>query len=314
MNPTPLPLTTLRLTRVQRQRTGRRDVRGGRGAGAERLHRAPDRRLRHGEHRLLRQPAVHRLPAQEPQRHRPDPLRRQQPADHRTPDQPAGASATATGQIVIPNMGPNRYAATVTPPVPTAGQTYQWVQTTTLEGGHDHDIWEQEGATGFDTEQTKGAELVPAVQFGFVRTQAVRLPARGAAPTGEVKGVAIAGLPYIGGQNGQTVPETGFAGAKSGGPIKQAVDRPVRPRGRRRADLRRTRRRRRQLRHQERAGRHLPALDLGRRPGLHPVELQRRREGRRGDRRRQQDDRRLVHARARHRLRRRQRQRQAGPR
>ena len=34
-----------------------------------------------------------------------------------------------------------------------------------------------------------------------------------------VKGVAVAGLPYIGGQNGQTVPETGFAGAKSGGPI-----------------------------------------------------------------------------------------------
>jgi IPT/TIG domain len=125
------------------------------------------------------------------------------------------------GQIVIPNMGPDRYAATVTPPVPATGQTYQWVQTTTLEGGHDHDIWEQEGATGFDTEQTKGAELVPAVQFGFVRTQAVALPRRGSAPTGEVKGVAIAGLPYIGGQNGQTVPETGFAGAKSGGPISK---------------------------------------------------------------------------------------------
>ncbi len=39
-------------------------------------------------------------------------------------------------------------------------------------------------------------------------------------PTGEIKGVAVAGLPYIGGQNGQVVPETGFAGAKSGGPIK----------------------------------------------------------------------------------------------
>ena len=36
-----------------------------------------------------------------------------------------------------------------------------------------------------------------------------------------MKGVAIAGLPYIGGQNGQTVPETGFAGAKSGGPINK---------------------------------------------------------------------------------------------
>ena len=59
------------------------------------------------------------------------------------------------------------------PARPTSGS-----QTTTLEGGHDHDIWEQEGATGYDTEQTKGAELVPAVQFGFVRTQAVALPRR----------------------------------------------------------------------------------------------------------------------------------------
>jgi len=125
----------------------------------------------------------------------------------------------STGLITIPNLGPNRYGATVTPPPPVSGQTYQWVQTTTLEGTHDHDIWQQEGATGYDTEQTKGAELVPSVQFGFVKTQAMTVPARNV-PTGEIKGVAIAGLPYIGGQNGQVVPETGFAGAKSGGPIK----------------------------------------------------------------------------------------------
>jgi hypothetical protein len=129
-------------------------------------------------------------------------------------------TSDATGLIKIANLGPNRYAATVTPPAPTVGQAYQWVQTTTLEGGHDHDIWSQEGATGYDTEQTKGAELVPSVQFGFVRTQAIKIPA-GNVATGEITGVAIAGLPYIGGQNGQVVPETGFAGAKSGGPIKQ---------------------------------------------------------------------------------------------
>jgi hypothetical protein len=126
----------------------------------------------------------------------------------------------AGGQIVIPNLGPNRFAATITPPAPTAGQSYQWVQTTTLEGGHDHDIWSQEGATGYDTEQTKGAELVPSVQFGFVRTQNIALPRRGPAPTGEIKGVVIQGLPYIGGQNGQVGAE-GFAGTKAGGPIKQ---------------------------------------------------------------------------------------------
>ncbi|MEO7132487.1 MAG: IPT/TIG domain-containing protein [Dermatophilaceae bacterium] len=127
-------------------------------------------------------------------------------------------TSDVTGEIVIPNLGPNRYAATVSPPAPAAGQTYQWVQTTTLEGGHDHDIWIQEGDTGYDSELTKGAEKVPAVQFGFVRTQAVTVPAINP-PTGEVKGVVIAGLPYIGGQNGQVVPETGFAGAKSDGPI-----------------------------------------------------------------------------------------------
>ena len=123
----------------------------------------------------------------------------------------------ATGEIVIPNMGPNRFAATVTPP---AGSANQWVQTTTLEGGHDHDIWSQEGATGFDTEQTKGAELVPSVQFGFVHTQALTVPATNA-PTGEIKGVVVAGLPYIGGKGGAAgPPEPGLAGAKIEGPIK----------------------------------------------------------------------------------------------
>ncbi len=125
----------------------------------------------------------------------------------------------ATGLIKIENMGPNRFAATITPPVPVPGQTYQWLQTTTLEGGHDHDIWSQEGATGFDTEQTKGAEPVPSVQFGFVKTQALKAPA-GTLPSGEIKGLVVAGLPYVGGQSGQVTPD-GFAGAKLGGPIKQ---------------------------------------------------------------------------------------------
>jgi hypothetical protein len=124
-------------------------------------------------------------------------------------------TSDADGHIVIPNLGPNRLAATVTAP---AGQADQWVQTTTLEGGHDYDIWSQEGATGFDTELVKGGEPVAMVQFGFVHTRG--LPSRpGPAPTGEVKGVAVAGLPYIGGQNGQVVPETGFAGANVEGPI-----------------------------------------------------------------------------------------------
>lgn len=120
-------------------------------------------------------------------------------------------TSDAAGVITIPNLGPNRYGATVSPPAGQAG----WVQTTTLEGGHDHDIWVQEGDTGLDTEFIKGAEPVPATQFGFVRVK----PMPTSTATGEVKGVVVAGLPYIGGQNGQVVPETGWAGAKSAGPI-----------------------------------------------------------------------------------------------
>ena len=122
-----------------------------------------------------------------------------------------------TGLIVIPNLGPNRLAATVTPP---GGADGTWVQTTTLEGGHDHDIWSQEGATGYDTEQTKGAELVPSVQFGFVK----KMPtvAASAAGSGEVVGNAIAGLPYVGGAGAQVSPETGLAGVADGGPIPGA--------------------------------------------------------------------------------------------
>ncbi|WP_329045916.1 hypothetical protein OG738_30290 [Amycolatopsis sp. NBC_01488] len=118
----------------------------------------------------------------------------------------------AQGDILIPNMGPDRYAATVIPPVGT-----DWAQTTTLEGAHDWDIWTQEGDTGFDTEQTIGAEPVPAVDFGFVRPKA--LPA---GPTGEIKGVAVQIDTYVGGTGGVGVPNAGIAGASVRGP----VDRP----------------------------------------------------------------------------------------
>ncbi len=124
-------------------------------------------------------------------------------------------TSNAQGEIVIPNMGPNRFAATVSPPAGSSG----WVQTTTLEGGHDHDIWSQEGATGYDNEVTKGAEPVPMVQFGFVRTKALPVPATGA-PTGEIKGHVLAGLPYIGSNPGALPVENGFPLTKNGGPIK----------------------------------------------------------------------------------------------
>ena len=99
---------------------------------------------------------------QNAQRHRPDPLRRATTGRSSTPPRSTGTCVSdRDGQIVDPQPGPEPLRRDRHPARPATGQTYQWVQTTTLEGGHDHDIWEQEGATGFDTEQTKGAELVP---------------------------------------------------------------------------------------------------------------------------------------------------------
>jgi len=115
----------------------------------------------------------------------------------------------ANGDIVIPNLGPNRYAAQVVPPSGTG----RWYQTTTLEGGHDWDIWTQEGDTGYDTEQTVGAELQPAVQFGFVQAR----PLSGG--TGEVKGTGVVINTYVGGTGGVDVPNAGVAGASVRGPV-----------------------------------------------------------------------------------------------
>ncbi len=67
------------------------------------------------------------------------------------------------GLVAIPNLGPDRYTATVIPP---AGQN--WYQTTTLEGNHDWDMWIHEGDTGYDHELTVGGEPVPPVDMGYV--------------------------------------------------------------------------------------------------------------------------------------------------
>ncbi|GAA1824319.1 hypothetical protein HC028_24725 [Planosporangium flavigriseum] len=118
----------------------------------------------------------------------------------------------AEGRIVIPNLGPNRYAAQVVAPT---GQV--WAQTTTLEGNFDWDVWVQEGDTGFDTEQTIGGEPVPFVHFGFVAPKNLTDTTK----TGEIRGTAVVGRPYIGGEGGATVPETGVAGAKISGPVSR---------------------------------------------------------------------------------------------
>jgi len=159
------------------------------------------------------------------------------------------------GDIVIPNMGPNRYAATVIPPDPRTHDGEQWVQTTTLEGGHDWDTWNIEGGTGYDTELIVGGERVTPVAHGFVKLThndtvwkaaeagGPNTPAEkayydaspyfsgGSAGHGELKGRIRIGRAYIGsgGNTGQpgniSVPLAGtnLANAKEDGPIEDGL-------------------------------------------------------------------------------------------
>jgi len=124
-----------------------------------------------------------------------------------------GCRSSASGDIVIPYLGQNRYTANVTSPTGTT-----WFQTTTLEGNHDWDVWVQQGDTGYDTEQTVGQELQPAVDFGFVPPQSLTGTA-----TGEVKGSVIKLLSYIPGTKGVPIPGIGVSGGKPAGPVKDAL-------------------------------------------------------------------------------------------
>ncbi|MGZ5287960.1 MAG: SdrD B-like domain-containing protein [Actinomycetota bacterium] len=74
-----------------------------------------------------------------------------------------GCYSDANGVVTIPNLGTDRYTLSVIAP---DGQ--KWIQTTTLEGNHDWDVWPMEGDTGLDTEFAVAAEPVPIAIFGFV--------------------------------------------------------------------------------------------------------------------------------------------------
>jgi hypothetical protein len=122
----------------------------------------------------------------------------------------------AGGDIVIPNLGSNRYGVTLSKPADKA----DWVQTTTLEGAHDHDVWLSANDTGLDTELVLNGEPVPWVQFGFVDQKT--LPAASSVDNqlGSVRGQILAGLAYVGGQGGVAMPGgTGTVGGKEGPPI-----------------------------------------------------------------------------------------------
>jgi hypothetical protein len=123
----------------------------------------------------------------------------------------------ANGDLIIPNMGTNRFEVWVVPPDGT-----DWTQTTTLEGNKPWDTWVMEGSTGFDYEFVNAGEPFPITIFGFVRPTDLLTDTN---VTGEINGVIAAaevyvpfagGLPYLGSLWG------GFAGAKT----SYMIDRP----------------------------------------------------------------------------------------
>ena len=133
------------------------------------------------------------------------PFRDELPADAMTVDTNVSISADAVieGKLIIPHLGPNRYALSIVRPNGT-----NWVQTTTLEGNHDWDAWVMEGATGLDTEFVVAGEPFPATFFGFVQ-ESNTMDSGG----GEITGTALAVsayIPPVGGIGG----EAGLLGAK----------------------------------------------------------------------------------------------------
>jgi hypothetical protein len=122
----------------------------------------------------------------------------------------------ANGDIVIPNLGPNRFDVNLTSP---AGQG--WVQTTTLEGSHSWDTWLQEGGTGLDNEFVVAGEPFPWTVFGFVKPTNTLAGGSGGI-SGTIVGASVyvpwsgGTLPYYGQQWG------GLSGAKVTGPITDA--------------------------------------------------------------------------------------------
>jgi hypothetical protein len=128
----------------------------------------------------------------------------------------------ADGEVTIPNMTPGHYMVSLIAP---DNSSIKWIQTTTLEGNHDFDVWVMANDTGLDTELVVGGEPVPFVEFGYVNGY-LALPATPAgqtAPTGEIKGKIMTGLPYVPGIGGLPgVGNTGgTAGLKLGKPVPE---------------------------------------------------------------------------------------------
>jgi hypothetical protein len=147
---------------------------------------------------------------------------------YHNPTVPGRCLSDSNGDITIPNMAPSHYTTTVTPP---DDSNTQWVQTTTLEGNHDHDVWLMPNDTGYDTELVAGGEAVPWVQFGFAH--ALTPPSTWTCPTGgipgqtpgcgSIHGQLFGAIPYIPGIGG--LPGVGGANGMSGTRLDKPIDR-----------------------------------------------------------------------------------------
>lgn len=131
------------------------------------------------------------------------------------------AGAVIEGKVKIPNLGPNRYALSVTPPDGSG-----WIQTTTLEGNHDWDAWVMEGATGLDTEFMVAGEPFPGIIFGYVPVPGTpsasgQLPAL--TGNGTIKGIVDAVKIYVPTTGGVS----GLPGAIWGGLQGAKIDKPI---------------------------------------------------------------------------------------
>jgi hypothetical protein len=167
-------------------------------------------------------------------RGRPTPLPAHDPAppDPKTgyynPTIPGRCLSDSNGDITIPNMAPNHYSVIVTQP---DDSPQKWVQTTTLEGNHDHDVWVMPDSTGLDTELVVGGESVPYVDFGFA--PATPEPSSWVCPAGgvvgqtsgcgQIHGQLFGAVSYVPGING--LPGVGGANGQSGMKLDRPIDR-----------------------------------------------------------------------------------------
>jgi hypothetical protein len=175
------------------------------------------------------------LPAKEPAP--PDPV-----TGYYNPTVPGDCLSDTNGDITIPNMAPNHYSAEVTPPIPGATCvallkpinadsecSTNFVQTTTLEGNHDFDVWTQPNDTGLDTELVVGGEPVPFVQFGFAHqlAQPAAWSCHGTPGTtsgcGRITGQLWQANTYVPGIN--ALPGVGGANGTSGVKLQNPLDR-----------------------------------------------------------------------------------------